>query len=339
MNMPVPDRLKRSISLDPEVFQQVHQVLKQLESISGTVLESTSSSNVDEIFEPILNSGQAYTLESFSPTSNDGLQLDVFTEDSDLSLDRFQLEAIVEVMGRPPLLIHGNDWDVPDIPVLKNRLDQSRNMLQGVIPAIGRIDGASSQIAGTGWLLDENLLVTNAHVARLLLDEDHLRNFEFVFDENAYFDPREGPDIVKPYVANLTKVKSYSPDGLDIAVFELDWQHGSRPIPLELETEKIAPELDIASIGYPANDGRDNSFAKLRYFQRVFEAKRLSPGKIIGLNDPTWFEHDCTTLGGSSGSPIISLETGKVVGLHFSGATDKANRAIKAEHLRKALEK
>jgi len=47
--------------------------------------------------------------------------------------------------------------------------------------------------------------------------------------------------------------------------------------------------------------------------------------------------HDCTSLGGNSGSPLISLEDGKVVGLHFSGEYGKANAAVSAETLKQLL--
>ena len=38
--------------------------------------------------------------------------------------------------------------------------------------------------------------------------------------------------------------------------------------------------------------------------------------------------HDCTTLGGNSGSPVVDLATGKVCGLHFSGGFLRTNYAV-----------
>ena len=35
---------------------------------------------------------------------------------------------------------------------------------------------------------------------------------------------------------------------------------------------------------------------------------------------PGYFTHDCTTLGGNSGSVVLDLTTGEAVGLHFAGA-------------------
>ena len=40
--------------------------------------------------------------------------------------------------------------------------------------------------------------------------------------------------------------------------------------------------------------------------------------------------HDCSTLGGNSGSPLFSLETGDVVGVHYSGIFMWRNEAVPA---------
>jgi phosphatidylserine/phosphatidylglycerophosphate/cardiolipin synthase-like enzyme len=43
--------------------------------------------------------------------------------------------------------------------------------------------------------------------------------------------------------------------------------------------------------------------------------------------------HDCTTLGGNSGSVLVDMLTGKVVGLHFAGIYKEANLAVPASEL------
>ena len=39
-------------------------------------------------------------------------------------------------------------------------------------------------------------------------------------------------------------------------------------------------------------------------------------------------EHDCSTLGGNSGSPVVDLETHQVIGLHFGGRFGVRNYAV-----------
>ena len=46
--------------------------------------------------------------------------------------------------------------------------------------------------------------------------------------------------------------------------------------------------------------------------------------------------HDCSTLGGNSGSVVLSLETGEAVGLHFAGRFLEANFAVPSTRRRRA---
>ena len=49
------------------------------------------------------------------------------------------------------------------------------------------------------------------------------------------------------------------------------------------------------------------------------------------------FGHDCITLGGSSGSPVIDLASGNAVGLHFGGRFRVANYAVKVSAVKQIL--
>jgi V8-like Glu-specific endopeptidase len=64
-------------------------------------------------------------------------------------------------------------------------------------------------------------------------------------------------------------------------------------------------------------------------------SKRWSPGYVTKLDSDSTFEHDCSTLGGSSGSGVFTTREHRVIGLHM-GARDvdevtgegAANRAL-----------
>jgi len=60
--------------------------------------------------------------------------------------------------------------------------------------------------------------------------------------------------------------------------------------------------------------------------------KRFAPG-FITKPRPGLTTHDCTTLGGNSGSVVADMITGKVVGLHFAGIYKEANLAVPASEL------
>src|SRR6185503_4931810 len=71
-------------------------------------------------------------------------------------------------------------------------------------------------------------------------------------------------------------------------------------------------------------------------FGDVYDKKRLAPGQVTGVG-PDEMEHDCSTLGGNSGSLLVNLRTGEGVGLHFSGLFLQANFAVPAPRVRDLL--
>ena len=74
----------------------------------------------------------------------------------------------------------------------------------------------------------------------------------------------------------------------------------------------------------------------LSVFGDVYDKKRLAPGQVmnVGIDE---MEHDCSTLGGNSGSVLVNLQTGEAVGLHFSGLFLDANYAVPAPKIRNLL--
>jgi endonuclease G len=70
----------------------------------------------------------------------------------------------------------------------------------------------------------------------------------------------------------------------------------------------------------------------------VYDVKRVAPGEVTSSEDGRWFlNHDCSTLGGASGSVLGDVETGQAVGLHFGGSFRKTNYAVTAATIRNAL--
>jgi endonuclease G len=76
-----------------------------------------------------------------------------------------------------------------------------------------------------------------------------------------------------------------------------------------------------------------------RIFGNIYDVKRLAPGQVMQVSGgQDLFAHDCTTLGGNSGSVVCDLETGQAVGLHFSGREEYANYAVSAPIVKARLE-
>ncbi len=264
------------------------------------------------------------------------------------------LETVVVPFARPVMVIRDNkvtaEFVGPDSQVWANRVTEAQGTLDKIIPAIGRVEVNNNPDylwVGTGWLVAEDILVTNRHVARefarhspggfvfrsglngglqiprvdFLEEYGSAQSLEFTIDSVLWIAKPSEPDVAFLHV----RKSRFGP---------------SLPPPIALEESVIEDEF-VATIGYPAKDSRvpDQDLVR-RVFGDVYEKKRLAPGQV-GLVQEDDLEHDCSTLGGNSGSPVVKLANGKAVGLHFSGVFLKANYAVPApriaELLRKAL--
>ena len=68
-------------------------------------------------------------------------------------------------------------------------------------------------------------------------------------------------------------------DQPDIAILEIE-ADGELPDPLLLSDAKLTSGQEVAIIGYPAYDSRNDPEAMARYFGDIFDVKRLAPGEI-----------------------------------------------------------
>ena len=66
-------------------------------------------------------------------------------------------------------------------------------------------------------------------------------------------------------------------------------------------------------------------------FGKTYNKKRLAPGGITEVKS-TLLLHNCTTLGGNSGSAVVDLDSGEALGLHFSGSFLATNYAVPRRH-------
>ena len=95
-----------------------------------------------------------------------------------------------------------------------------------------------------------------------------------------------------------------------------------------LDGSGIADGTRVAVIGYPARDDVRNPIFTAAVFGTRFGVKRAALGEVLdGTATPTLF-HDCSTLGGNSGSPVFTLDGCRVVGIHRSGFFMYRNEAV-----------
>jgi len=272
-----------------------------------------------------------------------GVQSEIATtEAAGVGEGQFQLETIVLTRGRPVLDIRSGamvvEFSEIESEIWKQRLADANRLILPNIPAVGRIEllnhPRGTQWLGTGWLIRDNVVVTNRHVASEFAEAS---GGEFVF--------RPGFDG-SPLGVNIDFLEEFGNSGSlefplfrimhiekssgpDLAFLRIEPVRGQElPRPVVLSSNAVEQGEQVAVIGYPA---RDPFFPDPDVMDRIFNSrydkKRLAPGLVIGKSSERIF-HDCSTLGGNSGGEVISLKTGHAVALHFAGTLFAKNHAI-----------
>ncbi len=256
-----------------------------------------------------------------------------------------EFEAIILAELRPAYFIVDDKIRLNDSPVEEGQdllalVRERKEDLEQVGLSVGRVDLFNHwnlNYAGTGWLIDDNIAVTNRHVARIFAESDWSGRYRF--RKGTFNDPMEARlDYVRQHDSNArhrAEVLSvlYIADSreADIAFLEVKTEANIEPIKLlEWVPSSGTP---VAAIGYPAKDGgRNDPQLMSRLFGDVYEVKRFAPGYITGTEENgVVVTSDYTSLGGNSGSPVIELETGKAVALHFAGVFRDANYGVAAD--------
>ncbi len=260
-------------------------------------------------------------------------------------------ESIILRRQRPVLTILNNDAqlvfvDPADSEIWTSRLSKARPLLDGAIRAVGRIEleGGRLDWVGTGWIVADNILVTNRHVANEFATR---KGTGFAFKVGSSHPVSAAIDFLQEFnnpsklVFKLVKpLYIEGDDGPDLAFFEFDISSGNSSLakPIELATTVFETE-NVATIGYPAFDSRipDTDLME-NIYGRIYNKKRLAPGGITRVEQNRLL-HNCTTLGGNSGSVVFDLDHGQAVGLHFSGTFLATNYAVRSDVVKKFLDR
>lgn len=284
---------------------------------------------------------------------------------------RMGLEALVALNGRPALaavdkpgggqtlgldLYNPSAEQKQELGEFHTPLTLTLDVIEQRLPSVGRIDGGGAH-SGTGFVVGDDLILTNRHVLELLadprpgavaptrwdLDSDVTIDFSptpRAADGARRFRLREvifaGPDPIWD--------APYKPGRVDAALLRVDRSSETgQPLPPALHFAKnpdLAARTRLLVCGYPAEPQSlptDDSGATRRdVVARLFQIfglnygnKYLSPGKLMTSTPAlSVFDHDATTLPGSSGSCVLLLnDTLSGAGLHFGGQWLQANQA------------
>lgn len=179
-------------------------------------------------------------------------------------------------------------------------------------------------ITGTGFLVGPGLLMTSRHV---VVDIDGIVGTRVAFGWEYGHDRATVVEVVEPEVAPPTVEDGLAVEfedlDLDVAIVRL----GSTPAEATVVTLGSPPPEGsvIAAVGYPNEAGDENvSDAAARILlggPDLVGRKRASPGLLRSATRSELL-HDCSTMPGSSGSPVIDAATGAVIGLHRGRVPD-----------------
>jgi endonuclease G len=252
------------------------------------------------------------------------------------------VEAIILPNERPVVDIVNGTFDAPTAPFAHLGEGSARAAIEGAIPSIGRIElpgQLSIPYGGTGFIVGTDLLMTNRHVAELFATGIGREQLAFRTGQTAAIDFVRERGSTESHPFRVTRVVMIHPYW-DMALLATEGLGGVSALRLSVQDPGDLQERDVAVIGYPALDPRNEIDLQNRILRGTFNVKRLQPGLLKARESIDSFghtvsavTHDSSTLGGNSGSAVIDADTGTVVGLHFAGIYLKANYAVPTREL------
>ena len=143
-------------------------------------------------------------------------------------------------------------------------VDRIRKNIEAAIPSVGRIEVPKGfrPYAGTGFVVGDNLLMTNRHVAQIFASGVGTKMLKFDPGQIAGIDflrevPAAGkPDPVFLEIVEVVMIHPYWDMALLRTKSPLPVQH--QPLKLSTKTPQDLAGRNVVVIGYPAKDQRSN---------------------------------------------------------------------------------
>lgn len=216
------------------------------------------------------------------------------------------------------------------------------------LPSVGRIESkySNSFFYGTGFAVGPNLIATNRHVAEsFVIGVGRGNNLQLSTQSCVINFRREGEDQpgTKHRIVEAVLVHPY----WDIALLRTATLPASiKRLVLVGNVDSATADRTIAVVGYPAaasGSGRYTTAASAaanEIFGIENGIKRVQPGRLRGPPAPmvvggpaSTLDHSASTLPGNSGSPVLDIDSGVVLGVHFGGIDDQSNWSVPCGNL------
>lgn len=355
------DTSKNNINLDPSTrrlideklatqIKQWNILIKDLDQINPIVKSGFPeiSSQINVLNNSIDNAASAKAWVNGKPPTPQKLEI---------------VKEIVRWYSRPVWVVcNGETWfpedaskDFSDIVKRIGNLNQIANATGMVVTYdIPEMTRRGSHV-GTAIAVAPNKILTNRHV----IEESYIgyqdtlsREWKLISSIRAKITfphqyERCQAGTATPITVNVIKIDAVH-ESLDLAILTTD---GKLPQHLEFPAKADMVDGDrISVIGYPSRPGDSATFLTPNQIDQVFQApdlrspfpaERIASGSVLfkeGSKEKGYFSYDATTWGGNSGSIVVSLVTGKILGLHSRGlqAKDQGagyNEGVTADHV------
>lgn len=203
-------------------------------------------------------------------------------------------------------------------------VDQEQHMREPTAPYF--------KIIGTGFAVDDNLVLTNRHVLESMRQEMETNGYGYDDLAAQFITPK--PDEWSLHFCHIGNVGLCSAANEDIGLVQIPGliDLGHRAVKFGTPSNLIIGKA-LGLVGYAdgerlqqANQGEVFQ-EELYRFGPILQQGHLSAiAPMHGCGVVNRLLLDIRTTGGLSGSPVFSLETGEVVGIHF--ASNKTTTAF-----------
>lgn len=253
------------------------------------------------------------------------------------------VEAIIIPNRRPAVNVVNGTYQVQHADWLALNDAEPRGRIEAALPSIGRVELPGHPTApyeGTAFVVGPDLLMTNRHVAEIFAQGLGDRGLQFTAGRHAAVDFMREFGSTQSQILDVSAIAMIHPywDMALLRVEGLSTMHA--PLQLSLDDVEDLAGRNVAVIGYPAFDPRNSSGVQNRVFGGIYGVKRLQPGKLLNRFRTKSYgrtvspaTHDASTLGGNSGSCVVDVASGEVVGLHFAGRYLERNWCVAAGDL------
>jgi hypothetical protein len=259
------------------------------------------------------------------------------------------------MVARPAIKVSGGTFVAPRTKPW-DVLDASRELIETVFSRVGRIEVPAlpfPHYAGTGFVIGDGLVLTNRHVVQAFAR----RNAEgrwvphtgytarIDFDEERQPDGETAPAAAQARTTfTVEEILGCHDDenreqGMDLALLRVARRSldGSatlpEPVVLSPDGQGAAQGPPAFLVGYPGRQEKNPEPSLMDgLFERIYYVKHLQPGMVMHVitegRQKGILQHDCSTLPGNSGSCLVDLATGDVIGLHYAGVHGRFNLAV-----------